>query len=65
MRSMKTGLASPSRKAASDLKETLDTEVSRAETPARREALPAAPGSEEKRESSAGTVDAGTPDERR
>ncbi len=52
------------RKAAADLKETLDTEVTRAETPAaRREALPAAPAPETKE--TAGAADAGTPDERR
>ena len=57
------------RKAASDLKETLDTEVTRAETTVRREALPApsaqapaAPAPETKE--TAGLADAGTPDER-
>ncbi len=52
------------RKAAADLKDTLETEVNRVEPPARRDALPAAP-SAEKREAPAGAADAGTPDERR
>ncbi len=53
------------RKAAADLKETLDTEVTRAETPAaRREALPPAAPAPETKET-AGAADAGTPDERR
>ena len=50
------------RKAAADLKETLDTEVTRAD-PARRAALPAAPA--KGKGETAGGDDAGTPDDER
>ena len=52
------------RKAASDLKETLDTEVTRAETTVRREALPAPSTPAPETKETAGLADAGTPDER-
>ncbi|HKN48358.1 MAG TPA: twin-arginine translocase TatA/TatE family subunit [Candidatus Polarisedimenticolia bacterium] len=51
------------RKAAADLKETLDTEVNQVDPPVRRDALPAQAGTE-KRET-AGPADAAAPDQRR
>jgi TatA/E family protein of Tat protein translocase len=53
------------RKAASDLRETLDTEVTRAETATRRETLASAPSPAPETKETAGIADAGTPDERR
>ncbi len=53
------------RRAAADLKDTLDTEVARADQPAPRiDATPASPGAGEARDET-GAADAGTRDEER
>lgn len=51
------------RKAAADLKESLDAEVSRVEPPARPQIPPATPAAENR--DVAGAADAATPDDRR